>query len=550
MSDRPIRLGIVGACGRGASFKAACDALPNLVIQAVCDTNAEGLPDAARRLGASQSYASYDEMLDRANLDAVIIGTPMPLHVSQSIAALERNLHVLCEVPAGVTIDECRDLTIAARKSRGIYMMAENYTYIRSNVLVREIVRRGLFGTTYYGEGEYIHELKGLNEITKWRRKWQTGINGNTYPTHSLGPILQWMPGDRVASVCHAGSGHHYKDPRGDAYEQEDSVVTICRMVSGGLVKLRLDMLSDRPHSMTNYQLQGTDGCYESARAHGEPNRIWLRSMSKDPNQWMRLEELEEQFLPDDWKHASEAARKSGHGGGDYFEVIDFVDAITGKRPPTIGIDEAMDMTLPGLASQDSAAHGGRWVDVPDSRQWTTDFKPWKPQLRMLFDMSRPLPEVKLPPDYRLRQLTCDDFGKYRKLMDGAGFEGWIDGRIQQALTRSLPGCYFVVEHNTSGDLVATAFAYHSPSEQLPNAASLEYVAGDSRHKGKGLGYAVCAAVTRNLVERGYERIFLTTDDWRLPAIAIYLKLGYQPDHYLPDMASRWEAVMQALNQR
>jgi len=57
-----------------------------------------------------------------------------------------------------------------------------------------------------------------------WRRKWQTGINGVTYGTHSLGPILQWMPGDRVVSVCCAGSGHHYRDPRGAEYEMEDSV--------------------------------------------------------------------------------------------------------------------------------------------------------------------------------------------------------------------------------------------------------------------------------------------------------------------------------------
>ena len=152
-------------------------------------------------------------------------------------------------------------------------------------------------------------------------------------------------------------------------------------------MKLRVDMLSDRPHAMTNYQLQGTDGCYESARAHGEPTASGCASFSKDPNTWMRLEELEEQFLPDDWKQASEAARKAGHGGGDYFEVIDFIAACTGQRPPAIGIDEAMDMTLPGLASQISAREGGRWVDVPDPRQWTADFKPWRPQLRMLFDV-------------------------------------------------------------------------------------------------------------------------------------------------------------------
>ncbi len=365
-----IRLGIVGACGRGASFKLACDALPELRIQAVCDTNTEKLPEARQRLGALEQYSDYDEMLRKADINAVILGTPMPFHASQAVAALERNIHVLSEVPAAVSVGECQRLVAAARKSHAIYMMAENYTYIKSNVIVRELVRRGLFGIPYYGEGEYLHELKELNEITVWRRKWQTGINGITYGTHSLGPVLQWMPGDRVASVCCAGSGHHYRDPRGAEYENEDSCVMLCKMASGGLVKIRVDMLSDRPHAMANYQLQGTDGCYESARAWGERNRIWLRSRCKDMNTWMDLEQLSDEFLPDFWKEGMERASKAGHGGGDYFEILDFVDAALGRRPCPIGIHEAMDMTLPGLISQQSIAEGGRWLAVPDSRTW------------------------------------------------------------------------------------------------------------------------------------------------------------------------------------
>jgi predicted dehydrogenase len=370
MSEERIRIGIAGACGRGASFKAACDALPGVEVRAVCDTYAEGLPAAAARLGAREQYTDYDAMLEQSDLDAVIIGTPMPFHVPQAIAALQRGRHVLSEVPAGVSVEECRELVLAAHASPAIYMMAENYTYIRANVLVRAIAQRGLFGTPYYAEGEYIHELKGLNEITKWRRRWQTGINGNTYPTHSLGPLLQWMPGDRVVSVCCAGSGHHYRDPRGDRYENEDSTVTFCRLRSGGLIKLRLDMLSDRPHAMTNYQLQGTDGAYESARAHGDTHRIWLHSHSRDANSWLPLEALEAEFLPEMWKQASETAQRAGHGGGDYFEIVDFVDALRGVRPPTIDIHAAMDMTLPGLISQQSIAHDSCWMDVPDSRAW------------------------------------------------------------------------------------------------------------------------------------------------------------------------------------
>jgi hypothetical protein len=49
---------------------------------------------------------------------------------------------------------------------------------------------------------------------------------------------------------------------------------------------------------------------------------------------------------------------------------LDFVNAIEGKAPCPIGIHEAMDMTLPGLVSQQSILEDGRWMSVPDSREW------------------------------------------------------------------------------------------------------------------------------------------------------------------------------------
>lgn len=364
-----INIGIVGACGRGGSFKVACDVLKSVRVHAVCDINEAALQKAAEELGAQKQYCEYDEMLKDSDLDAVIIATPMQLHVQQCIRALKCGLHVLSEVPAAVSIEECRQLVEACKGNTSVYMMAEDFNYMKPNVIVRSIIEQGLLGTPYYAEGEYLHELKELNETTNWRRKWQNGIDGITYGTHSLGPILQCMEGDRVLSVCCAGSGHHYRDPRDDEYAQDTSVM-LCKMTNGGLVKIRVDMISDRPHAMTNYQIQGTDGCYESARAPGEKNRIWLRSRCPDMDTWLDLGTLEDEFLPDYWKAGSGPASKAGHGGGDYFELVDFIETIQGKRPCPIGIHESMDMTLPGLVSQQSVRQGGEWLDVPDSREW------------------------------------------------------------------------------------------------------------------------------------------------------------------------------------
>ncbi len=369
-----LQLGIVGACARGGAFKAGCEAA-GLNIRAVCDINAADLDRAAQTLGAAETYTDYEEMLDKSGVNAVVIGTPMQLHAPQAAMALERNIHVLCEVTAGVSIEECRELVRAAKASQAVYMMAENYAYMKPNVVVRELVRQGLFGRTYYAEGEYVHELKGLNEITKWRRQWQTGLAGVTYCTHSLGPILQWLPGDRVVKVCCEDTDVRQRDPRGEEYGQMTPVM-LCKTAQGALIKIRVDMLSNRPHSMTNYSLQGTDGCYESERGGpSERGKIWLRALS-EKKEWtdfeslLTVDELARRYVPEGWRHPPQEALAAGHGGGDYFEILDFMNACTGKSPCPIGIHEAMDMTLPGLVSQQSVLQGGAWLPVPDSRDW------------------------------------------------------------------------------------------------------------------------------------------------------------------------------------
>ena len=544
-----FNVGIVGACGRGKSFKTACDALEQVRILAVCDVNAAELPAARERLGATEAWTDYAEMLEKSDLDAVILGTPMHLHVPQALAALARGRHVLSEVPAGVSVAECRELVAAAKRSRGVYMMAENYTYARHCVTVREMVRRGEFGTPYYAEGEYLHELKGLNEITRWRRKWQTGINGITYGTHSLGPILQWMPGERVVSVCCAGSGHHWRDPRGAEYENEDSCVMLCRMAGGALVKVRVDMLSDRPHAMTNYQLQGTDGGYESARSRDERGKVWLRALGKPADQWTDLAELEAEFLPPMWREASAAARGAGHGGGDYFEVLDFVEAALGRRPPPVGIDEAMDMTLPGLLSQQSILEGGRWVEVPDSRKWRDQSAIPRAQLQMVWPQSRlgSPPAVTVPAGYRLRTFQPGDAAAHAALMVKAGFADWTPEKLAPWLKRVLPDGFFVIEHVATGALAATAMATHNPTELHPSGGELGWVAGDPAHKGSGLGLAVSAAAVARFLGAGYRRVYLQTDDWRLAAVKVYLRLGLVPLLHAPDMAGRWRALCEKL---
>jgi mycothiol synthase len=171
-------------------------------------------------------------------------------------------------------------------------------------------------------------------------------------------------------------------------------------------------------------------------------------------------------------------------------------------------------------------------------------------QLRMIWPhnlLSSP-PPVNLADAYVLRQFRDSDRKNYETLMKNAGFQDWPDNRTDEILKVTLPGGYFVVEHKASAKIVATSVATHKPVEGLPFAGELGWVAGDTGHSGKGLGIAVCSAVVGRFIEAGYQNIYLKTDDFRLPAIKVYLKMGFQPDLFCGGMRERWNEIYQKLS--
>ena len=138
-----LRIGVVGAGGRGGSFKNALAVL-DATVQAVCDVDAAKAESAQAELGAVHAFTDYSSMLQSGDVQAVVVGTPMHLHVAQSIEALEKGIHVLCEVTAGVSVEECRQLVQAAANSGAVYMLAENLNYDRTNV-VSSTTRSSIF---------------------------------------------------------------------------------------------------------------------------------------------------------------------------------------------------------------------------------------------------------------------------------------------------------------------------------------------------------------------------------------------------------------------
>lgn len=363
-----IKIGIVGT--RGLSVVDAVKEMPEEArVVAACDISEDSLAEAVEYIKDPElkTYRIYEDMLEKEDLDAVVISTPMQCHVPQAILALQAGKHVMCEVTAAVSMDELWWLIENVEKSGKIYMYAENYCYMPEVQLVRTLVKKGCFGEIYYGEGEYTHDIRHLrnfNGKTGWRSYWQMGTRGTFYPTHSLGPVMQCFDDDRIVSIASFSSGNH----NSCGLRNDDVNQTLCQLESGKLVKIRVDTISPRPHNTSYYQIQGTKGCYEAPRGLGDVAKIAIAT-DEDPlgyQNWRPLSDFND-MLPERYKKGP--GENAGHGGGDYYIVADFIEAVKTGVQPELNVYKAAEWTSVALLSQLSVTNGGRIMEMPNFRR-------------------------------------------------------------------------------------------------------------------------------------------------------------------------------------
>jgi mycothiol synthase len=179
---------------------------------------------------------------------------------------------------------------------------------------------------------------------------------------------------------------------------------------------------------------------------------------------------------------------------------------------------------------------------------------PIKPTLFLLWPPSRLAdpPDVRLPEGYTLRTYQPGDEAAWRTIQNRAepvarGVD--LDSRLGKYLSALLPNGLFFAIHSASGEAVATAGALHNTRDGMfPFGGELGWVATVPAHQSRGLARALSAVATRRLIGAGYESIRVGTQDHRLPAIKLYLRLGYLPYLYAADMAERWRQICAQLN--
>jgi predicted dehydrogenase len=139
-----LRYGLIG-CGDIGVVRAAALHRAGLPLVAVSDLDSRRATAVAGRYNAVFDR-DWHTLLNRTELDAVIVSTPPALHAEMCIAALHAGKHVLCEKPLARTPDEARSIMAAASASGRTLAVGFNYRFYPAFALAREVLQSGRIG--------------------------------------------------------------------------------------------------------------------------------------------------------------------------------------------------------------------------------------------------------------------------------------------------------------------------------------------------------------------------------------------------------------------
>ncbi len=386
-NERIVRIGFIGVGGRGTSLLGSVATLKQITIPAVCDINKSAAQNAvgiAKRAGLREpelytdGETHWQKMLERGDLDLVIIATPWKWHTPISVMAMKQGIVPGVEVPCALTVKECWELIHTREKTGVDCMMLENWSFRSDNLALLNIARKGLFGKIVHVHCAHSHNcidhwfFDASTGNDRWPAEYLVKYNRDQYPTHSVGPVLSWCDincGDRFTSIASTATGsfgindnftrkfgpEHPGAKR--KYAQSDIVTSTLKTAGGKTVVINYDMQLPRPYD-NRWMLQGTRGVYSEER-----NALYLSAKSPAYETWEPFNPYQEEFKHKWWK---DNGGFGGHGGVDGLELSLLVEAVRNRSPLPLDVYDSVVMSAIVDLSGKSIAKGGEVVEFPD----------------------------------------------------------------------------------------------------------------------------------------------------------------------------------------
>lgn len=383
-----VRIGFVGVGGQGTSHVENFLKIPGVEVKAVCDIIEERVAraqkmveDAGRKKpeGYSRGPRDFERLCDRDDIELVFNSTPWEWHVPVSLAAMESGKHTAMEVPAATRIEDCWKLVDTSEKTRRHCIMMENCNYDKVEMMILNMVKKGLFGELLHAECGYLHDLRGVKFDVQgegaWRRAHSMTSNGDLYPTHGLGPIAQCFDinrGNGFDYLVSAGTKtrglHLYaleqfgagSEQAKETYRLSDIVTTLIRTKNGETIIVKHDTNSPRPYSR-DILVQGTKGI---VRKYPEA-KIYIEGKS-EPHRWDPLDAYLQEHNHPIWADLEEKSKGAGHGGMDFIEDYRLIQTLRKGLVPDMDVYDAAAISAVTELSGKSIRNDGEPQKFPD----------------------------------------------------------------------------------------------------------------------------------------------------------------------------------------
>lgn len=149
-----LQIALIGSGGMGVADATTAINIPGIKLMAVCDLYEGRLAEAQKRWGSDISITKdYKEILERKDIDAVIIATPDHWHKDISVAAMNKGKHVYCEKPMVHDISEGAAIVAAQTKNKLVYQVGSQGLSSLGNEKAKLLLKEGAIGKLNYAEG-------------------------------------------------------------------------------------------------------------------------------------------------------------------------------------------------------------------------------------------------------------------------------------------------------------------------------------------------------------------------------------------------------------
>jgi len=161
-------IGIIGLGGIAQMSHLRAFGLPeNSKIIAGCDLNPDNFKVTEKEWGLNNFYTNYIEMMEKEKPDAVVVGTPNFTHKDISIAALRRNISVLCEKPVCRTAPEAEELRREVKASKAHFMIGQCMRFRKEAEKIKTLIAENKLGRIYYCKACYLRQ-RGIPGFGTW----------------------------------------------------------------------------------------------------------------------------------------------------------------------------------------------------------------------------------------------------------------------------------------------------------------------------------------------------------------------------------------------